>query len=121
MGDEYREFYYKSFPRASVLPAGDLTQVRAIRSNLTCKSMDWFIENVFPTLFIPKPTIAEGLVQSVTSKLCLSTGGVEIASNPRQNPHVAPASALSCDPFSDHNQWYFMEKTNHLVHIGIWT
>eukprot|EP00928_Gymnodinium_smaydae_P048267 TRINITY_DN3225_c0_g2_i2.p1 TRINITY_DN3225_c0_g2~~TRINITY_DN3225_c0_g2_i2.p1 ORF type:complete len:561 (+),score=47.73 TRINITY_DN3225_c0_g2_i2:33-1715(+) len=117
--DDYRHVYYKSFPRAAVIPAGDLTLAHSVRKRLQCKSMEWFITNVFPTLFIPAPVIAEGMLQS--GETCVSTAGVEIASNPMQHPHVSPAQMQKCSAWSDHNQWYFMQGTKRLVHIGIWT
>merc|ERR1712187_437509 len=86
--DEYREIYYKSFPLAKRLPAGDLSAQHTLRSKLECKSMSWFIENVFPTLFVPKPVIAEGMLRSSRGK-CVDTNRVEIASNPMQDPHIA--------------------------------
>eukprot|EP00929_Paragymnodinium_shiwhaense_P014371 TRINITY_DN122276_c0_g1_i1.p1 TRINITY_DN122276_c0_g1~~TRINITY_DN122276_c0_g1_i1.p1 ORF type:complete len:595 (+),score=125.01 TRINITY_DN122276_c0_g1_i1:67-1851(+) len=120
--DDYKEIYYKSFPIAMITDAGDLTEVQAVRDSLNCKSVDWFIEHVYPTLFIPKPVVGEGLLRSQGKKaLCLDTGRTEIASNPMQDPHVARPKLDKCEARSDYNQWYFMQDTGRLVHIGIWT
>mmetsp|Transcript_122100 Transcript_122100/g.345293 ORF Transcript_122100/g.345293 Transcript_122100/m.345293 type:complete len:400 (+) Transcript_122100:1-1200(+) len=121
--DDFKEIYYKSFPAATAFPAGDLREAHAVRQRLTCEPMSWFIENVFPTMFVPRPVLADGMIRSGSGAkaLCINTDGVEIASNPMQQPHVSPAALRPCAELSNHNQWYLMPETQRLVHIGIWT
>ncbi|CAE8625130.1 unnamed protein product [Polarella glacialis] len=119
--DEYKEFYMDSFPMARGIDSGDLTLARQNRDRLKCESMDWFIQKVYPSMFVPKPIRKKGLFKSQGGYGCLDMHMIALASNPRQNPHVSPAGLQPCAVWSDYNQWYLMKNTRRLVHIGIWT
>eukprot|EP00931_Biecheleriopsis_adriatica_P103745 TRINITY_DN78539_c0_g1_i1.p1 TRINITY_DN78539_c0_g1~~TRINITY_DN78539_c0_g1_i1.p1 ORF type:complete len:461 (-),score=83.27 TRINITY_DN78539_c0_g1_i1:75-1457(-) len=48
--DEHIEEYYKKAPYAYSIDAGDVTERLKLKESLHCKSMDWYIENVYPEL-----------------------------------------------------------------------
>lgn len=77
--DEYAEYLYKRRPSYRSIDPGDLTQQRAIRERLKCKSFSWFIKEVAFDLTkvyppIEPPDYAVGKIQSVASpELCVDT------------------------------------------------
>nr|CAD7606450.1 unnamed protein product [Timema genevievae] len=63
--DEYKEYLYKRRPHYRTIDTGDLTQQKALREALKCKSFKWFMENVafdLPLKYPPiePPDFAEG-------------------------------------------------------------
>ncbi|XP_037934221.1 N-acetylgalactosaminyltransferase 6 [Teleopsis dalmanni] len=78
--DEYKEYLYdRGQGLYETIDAGDLTQQKAIREKLHCKSFKWFMENVAFDLVktyppIEPPDYAYGALQSVnTPTLCIDT------------------------------------------------
>ena len=41
---------------------GDVSSRRQLRKNLQCKSFNWFVNNIYPELFIPGDAVASGEV-----------------------------------------------------------
>nr|CAD7408482.1 unnamed protein product [Timema poppensis] len=67
--DEYKEYLYKRRPHYRTIDTGDLTQQKALREALKCKSFKWFMENVafdLPLKYPPiePPDFAEGEVSA---------------------------------------------------------
>nr|CAD7574636.1 unnamed protein product [Timema californicum] len=77
--DEYKEYLYKRRPHYRTIDTGDLTQQKALREALKCKSFKWFMENVafdLPLKYPPiePPDFAEGEIRSVAApELCVDT------------------------------------------------
>jgi len=53
--DEYLEKYYKEVPYAKNVNAGDVTERLLLKERLHCKSMDWYIDNIYPELRKKQP------------------------------------------------------------------
>ena len=67
--DDYKRFYYmhrQDLPEK--MDYGDVSQRKAIRERLKCKSFKWFLENIYPEKFI-------------LDENCIATGWVSISSN----------------------------------------
>uniref|UniRef100_A0A915A0J9 Glycosyltransferase 2-like domain-containing protein n=1 Tax=Parascaris univalens TaxID=6257 RepID=A0A915A0J9_PARUN len=52
--DEYKQFFYKMVPAARSVDVGDLTERKALRENLQCRSFRWYLENIYPEAPIPR-------------------------------------------------------------------
>lgn len=48
--DEYKEFFYRRRPYVRNLDCGDLTEAKALRQKLNCKSFKWYMTEVIPDL-----------------------------------------------------------------------
>eukprot|EP00451_Oxyrrhis_marina_P031437 CAMPEP_0204385072 /NCGR_PEP_ID=MMETSP0469-20131031/57405_1 /ASSEMBLY_ACC=CAM_ASM_000384 /TAXON_ID=2969 /ORGANISM="Oxyrrhis marina" /LENGTH=456 /DNA_ID=CAMNT_0051377901 /DNA_START=1 /DNA_END=1371 /DNA_ORIENTATION=+ len=48
--DDHIEKFYKIKPQARHWDVGDVTERKELRKKLQCKSMDWYLENVYPTM-----------------------------------------------------------------------
>lgn len=44
--DKYKEYFYTREPLARYLEEGDLTEQKALKKKLNCKSFSWFMENI---------------------------------------------------------------------------
>ena len=131
---EYKHIYYDAFPTATSWGFGDVSNQVALRERLgdQCQNFSWFVENVFPDMFIPLNADDEDrngkLVQPVEElprvdyyrrsgrvvaskyaldvSLCLDTQAVEIASVPTDGAIIShPAILQDCKDVSDLQQW----------------
>ncbi|GFS26263.1 polypeptide N-acetylgalactosaminyltransferase [Elysia marginata] len=71
--DEYRHFYYD---RTGLTPdkvkIGDISAQRSLRKSLQCRSFHWYVQEVYPTLFVPFNASAMGPISSQAApNLCL--------------------------------------------------
>ncbi|XP_065192118.1 polypeptide N-acetylgalactosaminyltransferase 13-like [Sycon ciliatum] len=74
--DDYKELYYKRRPDARGRDVGSLTKRKELRERLKCKPFQWYIDNIFPELYIPgKRSLALGVVRNPKSDLCLTSNG----------------------------------------------
>ncbi|XP_042683220.1 polypeptide N-acetylgalactosaminyltransferase 5 [Centrocercus urophasianus] len=78
--DDYKELFYGHayhlLPRRAEL--GDLSQQKALRERLQCRSFRWYLENVYPDLAAP-PVKASGLLVNVATARCIAAQNTSLA------------------------------------------
>ncbi|XP_048758262.1 polypeptide N-acetylgalactosaminyltransferase 5-like isoform X2 [Ostrea edulis] len=62
--DQYKEIFYdRIYYSKNIVNIGDLSERKAIREKLQCKSFDWYIKHVYPEIYIPYGCKATGQVK----------------------------------------------------------
>lgn len=79
--DEWRDFYYAMNPGAKNVPVGDISERKALRERLQCKSFRWYLENVYPESQMPLDYYYLGDIKNVETRNCLDTMGRKSGEN----------------------------------------
>lgn len=61
--DEYKEYYYERINN-QLGDFGDISRRKQLREKLQCKTFKWYLDNIFPELFIPGEAIAKGEIRN---------------------------------------------------------
>lgn len=60
--DDYAKYYYQRIG-SDKGDFGDISARVQLRNDLGCKSFQWYLDNIFPELFIPGDAVAQGEVR----------------------------------------------------------
>lgn len=72
--DEYKQIFYAMRPQLKGKSFGDITERKALRKKLNCKSFKWYLENIIPELGIPDLyPYGRGEVRNLGTNQCLDT------------------------------------------------
>ncbi|XP_055591432.1 N-acetylgalactosaminyltransferase 6-like [Uranotaenia lowii] len=103
--DEYKQYIYQRNPKYLETDPGDLSEQKALRERLQCKSFKWFMEEVAPDIVLKYPLVdppefASGAVQNLgETKYCLDT-----LNHPKNQPiGVFPCAANLTNPGANQN------------------
>ncbi|KAM9305794.1 polypeptide N-acetylgalactosaminyltransferase 3-like [Gastrophryne carolinensis] len=106
--DDYKEIYYRRNPEAAAMHRqktyGDISKRLQLRQNLQCKSFDWYLNNVYPEMYVPdlNPLIFGDII-NLGKQRCLDVGG--------DNAHGAKAPIFYTCHGLGGNQYF--EYTSH--------
>jgi len=64
--DEYKQYYYERINN-QLGDYGDVSGRKALREKLQCKSFKWYLDNIFPELFVPGDAIAKGEIRNTAT------------------------------------------------------
>ncbi|VDP78055.1 unnamed protein product [Echinostoma caproni] len=68
--DEYKSYYYELINH-DLGNYGDLSERKAIRERLRCQNFQWYLDTVYPELFLPSRALASGDIESFVAEVCL--------------------------------------------------
>ncbi|XP_046452911.1 putative polypeptide N-acetylgalactosaminyltransferase 9 isoform X8 [Daphnia pulex] len=103
--DEYSEYYYQRIGHDRG-DYGDVSSRKSLRKNLGCKSFKWYLDNIFPELFIPGDAVASGEIRNEWSNQC-----VDSAAGP--NDLHKPVGLWPCHKQGG-NQFWLYSKTGEI-------
>ncbi|XP_063974427.1 putative polypeptide N-acetylgalactosaminyltransferase 9 isoform X2 [Diachasmimorpha longicaudata] len=72
--DEYAKYYYQRIGHDKG-DYGDVSERQALRKQLGCKSFKWYLDNVYPELFIPGEAVASGEIRQLDKDVCIDWSG----------------------------------------------
>jgi len=70
--DDYSEYYYQRIG-SDRGDFGDISGRKKLRKELNCKSFKWYLDNIFPELFIPGDAVASGEIRNLWSNQCVDS------------------------------------------------
>ncbi|XP_052565149.1 putative polypeptide N-acetylgalactosaminyltransferase 9 isoform X2 [Culex pipiens pallens] len=103
--DEYAKYYYQRIGNDKG-DYGDVSSRKQLREELGCKSFRWYLDNIFPELFIPGEAVASGEVANPWSGLCIDS-----AAKP-EDMHT-PLGIWPCHQAGG-NQYWMLSKTGEI-------
>lgn len=106
LDDQYKDIYYEIESSAKSVPPGDVSERIALRKRLQCKSFKWYLENVFPDMFVPlkENVIAAGTLRNDQTGFCLKGGSQKV----ELKPCTAKEKAYTTTRF------YFVKKSHEI-------
>ncbi|KAL1494443.1 hypothetical protein ABEB36_010041 [Hypothenemus hampei] len=105
--DEYSKYYYQRIGNEKG-DYGDISERKALRKNLGCNSFKWYLDNVYPELFIPGDAVASGEIRNMGygAKTCLDSAA-------RKNEMHKPLGLYPCHKQGG-NQFWLYSKTGEI-------
>jgi len=70
--DDYKKYYYDRIGH-DLGDFGDITSRVKLRNDLKCKSFQWYLDEIYPELFIPGEAVASGEIRNDWSNQCVDS------------------------------------------------
>ncbi|XP_020281580.1 putative polypeptide N-acetylgalactosaminyltransferase 9 isoform X2 [Pseudomyrmex gracilis] len=103
--DEYAKYYYQRIGHDKG-NYGDVSERKALRKKLGCKSFKWYLDNVYPELFIPGEAVASGEIRQIVSGMCIDSAG-------KSEDLHQPVGLYPCHRQGG-NQYWMLSKTGEI-------
>ena len=103
--DEYKIFFLDRIG-AKTFDMGSVRHRKLIRQQLGCRPFSWYVEHIYPDLFIPDQSLATGEVRNPWSALCIDSGVTSEHFN-------QPVKLHPCHNMGGHQYWMF-SKTGEI-------
>jgi len=100
--DDYKQYYYDRIG-TELGDFGDVSSRKAIREKLQCKSFKWYLDTVFPELFVPGESLASGDVRNPWSSHCVDSGS-------KPGDMHKPVVVWPCHKQGGNQYWLFSKK-----------
>lgn len=105
--DDYAKYYYQRIGNEKG-DFGDVVSRKQLRTNLNCKSFKWYLDTIYPELFIPGEAVASGEFRNLGqgAKTCLDSPG-------RKSDLHKPVGLYPCHRQGG-NQYWMLSKTGEI-------
>lgn len=103
--DEYKKYYYQRIG-SSNHQYGDISSRKELRKKLKCKSFKWYLDTVFPELFIPGDSVAQGEIRNPGENMCVDSAV-------RPNDMHKPVGIWPCHGQGG-NQYWLLSKQGEI-------
>ncbi|XP_067001141.1 putative polypeptide N-acetylgalactosaminyltransferase 9 isoform X2 [Anabrus simplex] len=105
--DEYAKYYYERIGN-DLGDFGDVSSRKELRKKLGCKSFKWYLDNIYPELFIPGEAVAKGEVRN------LGFGGKTCLDSPARKADLHKAVGLYPCHRQGGNQYWMLSKIGEI-------
>ncbi|XP_054285396.1 putative polypeptide N-acetylgalactosaminyltransferase 9 isoform X3 [Macrosteles quadrilineatus] len=105
--DEYAKYYYQRVGN-DLGDFGDVSARKELRRKLGCKSFRWYLDTVYPELFIPGEAVASGEVRN------LGYGGKTCLDSPARKSDLHKAVGLYPCHKMGGNQYWMLSKAGEI-------
>ncbi|TDG49311.1 hypothetical protein AWZ03_004179 [Drosophila navojoa] len=105
--DDYAKYYYQRIGMDKG-DFGDVSERKKLREDLQCKSFQWYLENVYPELFIPGDAVANGEIRN------LGYGGRTCLDSPSGKRYLKKPVGLYPCHRQGGNQFWMLSKTGEI-------
>ena len=103
--DDYKKYFYERIGY-DLGDFGDISDRISLRNNLQCKSFQWYIEEIYPELYIPKDIVASGEIHNDWSDLC-------VYSSAKHEAYNQAIDVFPCD-HQEVNQYWLMNMQGEI-------
>ncbi|KAH8372711.1 hypothetical protein KR009_003242 [Drosophila setifemur] len=105
--DEYSQYYYHRIGNDKG-DWGDVSDRKKLRDDLKCKSFKWYLDTIYPELFIPGDSVAHGEIRN------LGYGGRTCLDAPAGKKHQKKAVGTYPCHRQGGNQYWMLSKTGEI-------
>ncbi|KAK9711479.1 Ricin-type beta-trefoil lectin domain [Popillia japonica] len=105
--DDYAKYYYQRIGNDKG-DYGDVSERKALRERLHCESFKWYLDNIYPELFIPGEAVASGEIRN------MGYGGKTCLDSPSRKVDLhKPVGLYPCHRQGGHQYW-MLSKTGEI-------
>lgn len=96
--DDYAKYYYQRIG-SDKGDFGDISERVQLRNDLQCKSFKWYLDTVYPELFIPGEAMANGEVRKLGLMMLAVLVSLWAITKKQETPHCPILQFLSFSPY----------------------